>query len=513
MQLPLRHALALMILLPAFAVGVLLTVVFWVRADDAALALAHDYLRLLNERIGERLVQDAGATEPAAFLQSSMAGRRGIAYLLDGDGRLIGASSGDAVIDRHGGALPLPAAGIPAARSSNRWIAVSAARMAWPGDGNWQPDRIPARLSIDGDALLLAAQRIEPAGAGRQLLVTLAPVDTALPGVTRRRIEVLAIAFGALLIAAAAAWLLTGLVMRPLGQLSDYLRRVGQGRLQDDLLLTDFPEFMRLSFALNSLVEGLRERVKLRQSLAMAMEVQQRLLPSEVPDCPGLDIAGRSYYCDQTGGDYYDYLRIDRLPGTTAVIAIGDVSGHGVASAMVMAAARVVLRNRCREAQSLAELLTQVNAQVAQDSGRGRYMTLLLTAVDAQRGELRWASAGHREPLLLDPGADSFRALQGAGIPLGVAESADYEEYHGDAPRPGQVLLLATDGLWEAANTGGEAYGLERLCAVMRANAQGSANEICGAIALDVIAYCGRRAQDDDISFVVVKVVDTGSAA
>ncbi|MBI1731209.1 MAG: PP2C family protein-serine/threonine phosphatase [Gammaproteobacteria bacterium] len=307
-------------------------------------------------------------------------------------------------------------------------------------------------------------------------------------------------------IALAFAVALVLYVARPITALTEHLRRIGHGRLDEDILLAQFPEFMGLSFAVNNLVERLRESAELRRSLSSAAEVQKRLLPSSVPQYAGLDVAGRSYYCDAAGGDYYDFLEIGSLPEGCAVIAIGDVSGHGIASAMGMAAARAVLRSRCHDAASLQELLGHVNKQVVEDSSAGRYMTMLLVAVDAARSELRWASAGHREPLLLEPGVSGFRQLQGADIPLGVIAEAEYREHRVGDLRPGQMILLATDGLWEAANSDGAPFGLERTAAVMHANSDRSARDICAAIALNLLEYCGAAVQRDDVSYVVIKV-------
>jgi serine phosphatase RsbU (regulator of sigma subunit) len=94
--------------------------------------------------------------------------------------------------------------------------------------------------------------------------------------------------------------------------------------------------------------------MRLRHSLALAQEVQQNLLPSGTPNIKGLDIAGHATYCDETGGDYYDFLKIAGQPDTTAAIVVGDVVGHGVAAAMLMATARGILLSRCRTPGSLA---------------------------------------------------------------------------------------------------------------------------------------------------------------
>ena len=102
---------------------------------------------------------------------------------------------------------------------------------------------------------------------------------------------------------------------------------------------------------------GLQDRLRMRESLSLAMEVQRNLLPSDAPVISGLDIAGHSTYCDETGGDYYDFLDVSGADKDTAVVALGDVMGHGVAAAMLMATARGILRSRCSVAGSLADCL------------------------------------------------------------------------------------------------------------------------------------------------------------
>lgn len=312
-----------------------------------------------------------------------------------------------------------------------------------------------------------------------------------------------------------AAGLLLGILLGlyvagPIIQLTEHVRNIGRGQLDREILLTEFPEFMHLSFAINRMVEGLRERLTLRRSLAMAQEVQQGLLPSTVPDYQGLDIAGRSYYCDETGGDYFDYLKLGRFPPDTAVIAIGDVSGHGIAAAIVMASARGILRSRSHDAESLHELLGHMNTQIADDSTGGRYMTMLLAAVNSVTGELRWTSAGHRPPLVADPNNGHCIELAGADIPLGITSDIQYQEFVHRDLRPGHILLLATDGLWEITNSAGKSFGLKRLEQILLDNAAQSAGEICGAIAMEVLTFCGGQPQKDDISFVVVKVLESG---
>ncbi len=438
------------------------------------------------------------------FLSSLSIGRTGLAYVMDHDGLLVATSVGAPVMNEVTGLR------LAATASSHRFIAASAAsvRTAFRDDDG-PGRRISEVIEVDGEQVMLMAAPFTRTGQLRWLAVTLVPVKDFLGPVMTGRNQAFLVALFTV-----AATLLLGVFMalfvaRPIVALSEHVRGIGQGRLDGEIRLREFPEFVRLSEAINGMTEGLRERLQLRRSLAMAMEVQQRLLPAHTPHYAGLEIAGHSDYCDETGGDYFDYLELGGQEPDTAVVAIGDVSGHGVAAAMIMASARAVLRSRSREATSLAALLQHMNRQITADASGGRYMTMLLLAINARRRELRWACAGHREPLLLQPGGQQFTELKGAGIPLGIDATAEYREHQFGELRPGQIYVLATDGLWEARSPAGEKFGIQRLCQVVRECARQPAREIRDRVAAAECAFRGNAPQADDISFVIIKVTES----
>jgi len=476
--------------------------------DDPVLSLAWvrpvrndsgDLLGVLNVEISLR--------DLSRFLETLEIGKTGIAYVVDDRGLLVATSSSTPIAD------PASGARYPAQDSSDPLITASAHRLMTDVNARGLPaGRVVEQLRADARDVILIATPFERSENLRWTIATLVPVADFLGEIRSGRHEAALIAGGIVAIALVLGILLALYVARPIVELTRHLRRIGHGKLDDAIFLEEFPEFMRLSMAINQMVEDLRERLKLRESLAMATEVQQRLLPSTEIRFSGVDIAARSYYCDETGGDYYDYLRLGGLPPETAVIAIGDVSGHGIASAMVMASARAVLRSRCHDARSLSELLEHMNVQITEDSTGGRFMTMQLVAIDPPRRELRWASAGHREPLILDPDSGEFVDISGAGIPLGVTEDTRYQEYTFTGLCPGHLILLATDGLWEAANSTGAEFGLDRLRRILHENAAQEANQICTSITMALLSFFGGEPQSDDISFVLVKVTGDHAA-
>jgi sigma-B regulation protein RsbU (phosphoserine phosphatase) len=296
------------------------------------------------------------------------------------------------------------------------------------------------------------------------------------------------------------------LAVRPFLSLVSQLRQIGGGDLEREVRLDHTPEFREISDEINKMTAGLRDHMLIRQSLALAMEVQQSLLPSETPLVEGLDIAGHSIYCDETGGDYYDFLDVSGLSRTTAVIALGDVTGHGIAAALLMATARGILRSRAQAPGSLADLLTHMNTLLVGDTTGGRFMTMFLMTLDGRHHEMRWASAGHDPPFVYDPDTDAFLVPQGGSIPLGIMPEIEYEEYTISGVKSGQVYLAATDGVWETFNEAREPFGKDRVRELLRKHAHRSAAEISEALRAQLNAFRGEGSQDDDITFVIAKV-------
>jgi sigma-B regulation protein RsbU (phosphoserine phosphatase) len=334
-----------------------------------------------------------------------------------------------------------------------------------------------------------------------------APKADFVGDVWRTQAVALAAAAAAVLAAVALAFTLASAVSRPVSALIGFMQRVGGGDLEAKADFGGSREFRRLADALNRMIADLRDRLRLRHSLGVAMEVQQRLLPAAAPKVRGLDVAGHSTYCDETGGDYYDFLVLDKAAPDQVLVALGDVMGHGVAAALVMAGVRAVLRDRAVAAGDLAELMGRLNNCIAADHGGDRFMTMHLSVIDARTGTMRWVSAGHDPVIVFDPAANSFTEVGEGDLPLGVMDDTQYREQISPAFRPGQILFLGTDGVWEMPDARGEQYGKDRLRQVIRECAARSAEEIARAVRERLTAFRGDVKSVDDVTFVVVKVL------
>ena len=476
----------------------------WVNIDGQATTLGVPFVEPVEDATGATLgvlTAEFSLARLSGFLRSLRVGDAGYVLILDADGRLLAHS--------------LPPDDAPLAAMVNGTPSVTMARDA--------PDPRVSTLANAVDGLLGGA--LAGTGAvsvGEAVMLVRVSAYRGAPGLDWRVITAMPEAELLAPVAAARATstratavaialtVLFGLVLGavgtwPISRLVRDIRKVGQGELEERVRPEPTKELTQIVEAVNAMAEDLQDRVRLRESLLVAMEVQKNLLPQEPPTIAGLDIAGHSTYCDETGGDYYDYLDVQGLGQGSAALAIGDVMGHGVAAAMLMATARGILRSRCDEPASLGELLTHMNELLVVDTGGQRFMTMLLVMLDGTSGAMAWASAGHDPPLVYVARKDEFFEPDGGGIPLGLFARQDYKTERSGPFAPGDIVVLATDGVWEAKMDDGEFYGKERLQAVVREAASQNAEAIAGAIRRDHRARCGTRAQADDITFVVAK--------
>jgi serine phosphatase RsbU (regulator of sigma subunit) len=298
-------------------------------------------------------------------------------------------------------------------------------------------------------------------------------------------------------------------ISRPVTALVRASEEIGAGDLDITVKLGPIREFKKLSVAFNKMLANLRESVHARTSLHLAREIQHRLLPLAPPRVAGFDIAGFSASCDETGGDYYDFIVHARPDGTRKlIVALGDMMGHGLPSALFMAGARGALRSSLAfRSGSPGQLLTHLNGVFYRDTEGKRFMTMCLVSFDAERGELIWASAGHDPPLIYDSVENRFHAPEGGDLPLGVVDLVEYEDYRFDGMRAGQIMFLGSDGVWETRRADGEQFGLERLRTTLEINAHRSADEIKAAVLRAVEMFRGGAPVRDDITFVVIRTV------
>jgi sigma-B regulation protein RsbU (phosphoserine phosphatase) len=293
----------------------------------------------------------------------------------------------------------------------------------------------------------------------------------------------------------------------PFKEIVQTLRWVRNGRFDKKIQVTTNDEIGYTGDVINEMTEGLKERERLQQSLDIAMEVQQNLLPNKDPEIEGLDIAGTSIYCEETGGDYYDYLISGEDGQKKICVVVGDVADHGIPSALLMTTARAFLRQRTSRSGELDQVVSDVNRQLTRDvEESGRFMTLFICEIDRNNQVIHWVNAGHDPAIIYNCENGKFEELAGNALPLGVSETTAYQKLDKEII-PGQIIMMGTDGIWEAQNPQGEMFGKERFKYIIRDNAGRPAKDIIQAVIKEVDRFCHPLEKADDVTLVVTKII------
>ncbi len=303
--------------------------------------------------------------------------------------------------------------------------------------------------------------------------------------------------------------LVTGRTVSSIKDVSSAAESIAQGDYSAFLPVKSEDEVGQLMENFNTMTSQLQERMRLKQEMNLAMEVQQSLLPQRPPEIVGFDIAGKSIYCEETGGDYYDFIEFPELGQGHMGVAVGDVAGHGIAPALLMTTVRAFLRSRVlTQPEDLADAITEVNRLLCADTAEtGNFMTLFFMLIDSGNGKVRWVRAGHEPAMIYDPSTDSFDELHGRGIALGVDETWSFEEQIRELWFDSQIVLIGTDGIWETENPQGESFGKRRLKEIIRQHKNKSSEEIVQAVTEALASHRESAPQQDDVTMVVIKKV------
>jgi phosphoserine phosphatase RsbU/P len=283
------------------------------------------------------------------------------------------------------------------------------------------------------------------------------------------------------------------------------LKRLSEGDFSTRLKITARDERKMVADAFNTMAHQLEDRIRIRQALEVAKEVQQNFLPKMDVEFPGFDIAARISYCDETGGDYIDFITLgDRKLG----IVVSDVTGHGVGAALLMATARALVRGRYGESGSLTDMMNSVNRMLAADIGEtGRFMTLFFLEIDGASRSLQWVRAGHDPAWLATGTPTALTLLDGPGIALGVDDQYTFTAQGYSSLSPGDLVIIGTDGIWETIGPQNTLFGKPRLEELIAQNAWRPAEGICDAVLKAISDFRGDIKQQDDVSLVAIKVL------
>jgi phosphoserine phosphatase RsbU/P len=277
---------------------------------------------------------------------------------------------------------------------------------------------------------------------------------------------------------------------------------LAEGRFTEDHLkvLTTLASVAAIRVENARLMEERIERERLEREQQVASEIQHRFLPAAAPQLPGYELQGISFPCYEIGGDYYDF--IERSDGKL-VVALGDVSGKGTAAALLMSSLHAAVHAQADIHNSLVQTVSAVNRYLVESIPPNRFVTLFYAELDPKQGTLTFLNAGHNPPLIVHSGG-TMEQLAAGGLPLGIMPNADFREGRTQL-RPGDVLVVYSDGVTEAYNPKGEEFGPTRLYEVVSRNIDSSAAGIRDRIEAALTKFCQGTPAADDITLVIVK--------
>jgi len=348
------------------------------------------------------------------------------------------------------------------------------------------------------------------------------PRSVAFEDINRRLARNLAVLGVVTIVAFAAAWYGSRRLLRQVDALVSATQRLAGGDLGARApLVGSRSELQMLAGAFNAMAATLETRdrelrlaeertraveIELavnRSHMEIAKEIQRTLLPQDQLSFAGVQVAGRCVPAAEVGGDYFGYF--PRGPeGVDSLI--GDVSGHGVGPALLMAEARSTFMAERLAEPSAAMILARLNEVLYDDLDKaGHFITACCATIDVAKREVRYANAGHPPALLLRAGEPHWTVVEAEGMPLGTRRAIDFSEAKVGLA-PGDILVFYTDGITEARNEGRLMFGVDRLGEIVAAHRLGDAESVVTAVLAAVDDFRGSRPPDDDLTIVVMKL-------
>jgi sigma-B regulation protein RsbU (phosphoserine phosphatase) len=235
--------------------------------------------------------------------------------------------------------------------------------------------------------------------------------------------------------------------------------------------------------------------------LQQAAEIQSRLLPRDIPQIPGLEVARLNLPCRTVGGDYYDVL----VQGERVALMVADVAGKGMPAAIMMSNLQARLRTLAPLELTPAELVSRLNHGVAEGNPGNRFVTLFYGVFDPDSRTLTYSNAGHNPPLVIGSGKRTDK-LDGGGPVLGLLRSVMYEMKR-IRLAAGDILVLYSDGLTEATRPNSEEeFGEDRVAEIVHANSARPTQMILNAVVEALYDWTGGAQFTDDVTLLIARL-------
>lgn len=248
------------------------------------------------------------------------------------------------------------------------------------------------------------------------------------------------------------------------------------------------------------LYEEERALLKVQEEYKLASQIQSDLLPKGPPKLSGYDVAGATFPARTIGGDYYDFIQLD---DRHCAVCLGDVSGKGLPAALLMANLQASLRIHTHVGTSVGECISRSNKHLFQSTGAEKFATLFYGMLDIEKNTLYYCNAGHEPPFLISSGSEPVRLTEG-GTMIGIMESFPFQESSVQF-KPGDTLVVYSDGVSEAMNADKEQFGEDRIEELLVNSFGENAKELADTMIKAVRAHAGNAPQFDDITILLIR--------
>ncbi|MCU0640159.1 MAG: anti-sigma factor antagonist [Candidatus Krumholzibacteria bacterium] len=328
------------------------------------------------------------------------------------------------------------------------------------------------------------------------------------------RLKTILILTGIFIVGLALIYLLISVFVKPIQDLTDGVRAIGEGALVDGIHIDGPEEIGAIASAFNEITAKFRdaqknvvEQERLQKEMQVAQEIQHSLLPGKVPQISGYDIASLYRAAKEVGGDYYDFVSVG---DDSLGVVVADVSGKGVPGSLVMTMIRTALRMEARGSLSAAEVMSRMNDFVTEDMKKGMFVTIFYLILDSKNRIISYASAGHNPMILYRAETDETFFLNPRGFPVGISlpddtlfrRSIDVEKIK---LKKDDMLVIYTDGVTEAMNEARQQYGEDRLIEIIKKNGRLTPEQFIDKLNEDIKVFTGDYPQNDDITVVAIK--------
>jgi len=271
---------------------------------------------------------------------------------------------------------------------------------------------------------------------------------------------------------------------------------------EDERLATALAAQCAVALQRARLLKELVAKEKMERELAVARDIQMRVLPKEVPHLPGYDIAGWSRPADETGGDVYDI--IGREDGHV-ILLLGDATGHGIGPALSVTQVRSMLRMCVRLGAGLDDSFQQINDQLTDDLASNRFVTAFLGVLDSGGNRVTYHAGGQAPVVVFRAGPGTCDWLQASTMPMGMLSGIPMKPARTMDLAPGDILALMTDGIFEYENAAGEAFGEERVGRLLAEHQSDPMAGLIDTIVGEVDRFADGAPQNDDMTILLVR--------